>query len=389
MGQRSLRTLATPAPRGFADFLPEEFVGEAAKAGVTLDEAAARRVLGAIVGRGERDLSAVRGLKAAVKEQLLAQFALPELEVVDRQASPRDGFVKYLFRLHDGAKVEAVRIPIPCEPPDTPEGRAMRASVAGVWRGTKRRYIVCVSSQVGCALGCTFCATATLGFTRNLTPSEIIAQVLAIKAEADRPVQGVVFMGMGEPLLNYDSVVRAAQILSHPSGGAIGARDITISTAGIVPAIRRFTDEGHRFRLAVSLSSARPDRRARLMPIERKYSTPELVDALRDYAERAKGRVTVAYVMLGGPEGNTSPEDAHALARLFKDVPIRLDLIDVNGDVGGYRRPSPEELQVFRDILSTSLGQPMARRYSGGEDVDAACGMLAARRAPSTLAPSA
>lgn len=369
-----------PPPTGFADFMPAALVEAAAARGIEINEAAARRVLGAIVGRGEPDLSRVRGLSASVRRALEEAFTLPAIEVVDRRESPRDGFVKYLFRLHDGAEVEAVRIPIPCEPPDTPEGRAMRAQVPGIWKGSKRRYIVCVSSQVGCALGCSFCATATLGFSRHLSASEIVAQVLAVRAEADRPVRGVVFMGMGEPMLNYDGVLQAANVLSHPAGGAIAARDITISTAGIIPSIRRFTAEGHRYRLAVSLSSARPERRRTLMPIERKYSTPELVEAIADHATTSGDRVTVAYVMLGGPEGNTSVEDANALGTLLRDVPVRLDLIDVNGDVGGYRPPTPDELEAFRSALKASLGQPMARRYSGGSDVDAACGMLAARQ---------
>lgn len=377
-----------PPATGFADYMPDALVEAAQQRGIALDEPAARRVLGAVVGRGEPDLSRVRGLTRLVRQQLEEAFAVPTIEVVDRRESPRDGFVKYLFRLHDGSQVEAVRIPIPCEPPDTEEGRAMRARVPGVWKGSRRRYIVCVSSQVGCALGCSFCATATLGFSRNLTASEIVAQVLAIRATADRPVGGVVFMGMGEPMLNYENVIQAANVLSHPAGGAIAARDITISTAGIVPAIRRFTAEGHRFRLTVSLSSARPERRRVLMPIERKYSTPELVAAIGDYAEATGGRVTVAYVMLGGPEGNTSVEDAQALGTLLRDVPVRLDLIDVNGDVGGHRPPNAEELDAFRSALNSALAQPIARRYSGGGDVDAACGMLAARRPESASSSS-
>lgn len=377
-----------PPPVGFADFLPDELAREATSRGLPLDEAGARRVLGAVVGRGESDLSRVRGLPATVRRGLEDAFALPRIEVIDRQSSRTDGFVKYLFRLHDGAEVEAVRIPIPCEPPDTEEGRALRESHPGRWKGSRRRYIVCVSSQVGCALGCSFCATATLGFARNLSSSEIVAQVLAVRAEADRPVRGVVFMGMGEPMLNYDSVVQAARILSHPAGGAIAAKDVTISTAGIVPALRRYTAEGHRFRIAVSLSSARPERRRVLMPIERKYPTARLVEAIREHAQQSGDRVTVAYVMLGGPEGNTTPEDARALGELLNSVPVRLDLIDVNGDVGGYRPPAPEELARFRDALSESLGQPVARRYSGGGDVDAACGMLAARKQPSPRSAS-
>src|SRR5205085_9233991 len=147
----------------------------------------------------------------------------------------------------DGARVEAVRIPVPCEAP----GADLSA-----YEGKEKKYIVCVSSQAGCALACAFCATGELGFRRNLDAAEIVGQVLAVRAEADRPVRGVVFMGMGEPFLNYDPVVQAARILSHPSGGCIDARAITISTAGIVPTIRRYTREGHKYRLAVSLTHA-------------------------------------------------------------------------------------------------------------------------------------
>ena len=371
-----------PAPLrpNLADHLPEEYPALLARHGIELDLDRCRRLFASVVGRGETDLLQVRGLPHAAARAIGAAFDLPSIRIKDRRVSPTDGFVKYLFELADGAEVEAVRIPIPCEPPDTEAGARARAEVAGEWKGKKKKYVVCVSSQVGCALGCSFCATATLGFRRHLAPSEIIAQLHAVRAEADRPVRGVVFMGMGEPMLNYDAVIKAAQICSNPSGLGISAQDITISTAGIVPGIRRFTAEGHKFRLAVSLSSARPERRIELMPIERKYATAELVDAIRAHAEASGERVTVAYVMLGGPEGNVTLADAAALGELLSTVPVRLDLIDVNGVVGGYRPPTPEELKTFRDALDRTLRQPVARRYSGGKDVDAACGMLAAKR---------
>lgn len=377
-----------PAPLrpNLGDYLPDELPAVLAKHGIELDETRARKLFAAVVGRGEKDLLAVPGLPHAKARAIAGAFDLPSIRVKERRVSPTDGFVKYLFELADGAEIEAVRIPIPCEPPDTEEGAKARAQVTGTWKGTRKKYVVCVSSQVGCALGCSFCATATLGFRRHLSPSEIVAQLHAVKAEADRPVRGVVFMGMGEPMLNYDAVIAAARMCSHPAGLGVSAQDITISTAGIVPGIRRFTEEGHKFRLAVSLSSARPERRQVLMPIERKYGTEELVAAIRAHADKTGDRVTVAYVMLGGPEGNCSIEDARALGELLSTVPVRLDLIDVNGVVGGYTAPTPEELKRFRDELDRTLRQPVARRYSGGKDVDAACGMLAARRAvqPST-----
>lgn len=374
--------MSEPSPQlpSLADFLPEELPARFAEHGISVDLGQARRIFAAGVGRGEPTLEHAKGIALVTSRAVERHFTLPKISIKERRVSRSDGFVKYLFTLEDGAEVEAVRIPIPCEPPETPEGEKARETVTGTWRGKEKKYVVCVSSQVGCALGCSFCATATLGFRRNLRPSEIVAQILAIRAEADRPVRGVVFMGMGEPFLNYDAVIQAARICSHPAGLGIGANDITISTAGIVPAIRRFTAEKHKFRLAISLSSAIPLRRKVLMPIERKYATTELVAAVREHAEVTGDRVTVAYVTIGGPDGNCRPEDAIAIGELFSGVPIRLDLIDVNGEVGGYLPPTPVELKAFRDALDRSLKQPVARRYSGGKDIDAACGMLAARR---------
>jgi 23S rRNA (adenine2503-C2)-methyltransferase len=369
-----------PSTSSLADFLPEELPAILRERGISVGEVEARRIFAAAVGRGEPTLDRARGITHATMRAIEQAFPIRSVTVKERQTSPSDGFVKYLFTLEDGAEVEAVRIPIPCEPPGTPEGALARQAVVGNWQGKQKKYVVCVSSQVGCALGCDFCATATLGFRRHLLPSEIIGQIQAIRAEADRPVRGVVFMGMGEPFLNYDAVIQAARICSHPAGLGIGAGDITISTAGIVPAIRRYTAEGHKFRLAISLSSAIPERRRLLMPIERKYATGEIVEAIRAHSERTGDRVTVAYVMLGGPRGNCRREDAAALGALFRGVPIRLDLIDVNGGVGGYVPPTPQELKAFRDALDEFLQQPVARRYSGGKDIDAACGMLAARQ---------
>jgi 23S rRNA (adenine2503-C2)-methyltransferase len=274
--------------------------------------------------------------------------------------------VKYLFELHDGARVEAVRIPVPCEAP---------GADTSAYAGKEKKYIVCISSQAGCALACAFCATGALGFRRNLDAAEIVGQVLGIRGEADRPVRGVVFMGMGEPFLNYEEVIRAARILSHPCGGSIDARAITLSTAGIVPQIRRFTAEGHKFRLAVSLTHALPRKRLPLMPIEAVHPTGDLVAALHDHARVRRTRVLVEYVLLGGV--NDAPEDARALAALLERTLVKVDLIDVNGDTGGFRRSTREARSAFLDVLAAAR-LPFAIRYSGGQDVAAGCGQLAA-----------
>jgi 23S rRNA (adenine2503-C2)-methyltransferase len=329
-------------------------------ADLAVTESTGRKLLASVM-RGDEDLQDVRGLRHETLQVIESRTTAEPLRVARRETAP-DGFVKYLFDIG----VEAVRIPVPCEAP----GADLSA-----FEGKEKKYIVCVSSQVGCALACSFCATGEMGFKRNLAAHEIVGQVLAIRAEADRPVRGVVFMGMGEPFLNYDEVIQAARILSHPAGGQIDARSITISTAGIVPQIRRFTAEGHKFRLAVSLTQAVPAKRLPLMPIERVHPTEELVQALHDHARARRTRVLVEYVLLGGV--NDSPDDARALTKLLDAKLVKLDLIDVNGPTGGFRRSSREARSAFLDVLAAA-GIPFAIRYSGGQEVSAGCGQLAA-----------
>jgi 23S rRNA (adenine2503-C2)-methyltransferase len=178
--------------------------------------------------------------------------------------------------------------------------------------------------------------------------------------------------------LNYDEVIRAVRILSEPCGGAISAKAITISTAGIVPAIRRFTAEKQPFRLVISLTSADPQKRRELMPVEGLYPTAELMDALRERHQVTGARITLAWTMISGI--NTGEEDAKQLAALTKGIPVMLDLIDVNDPAGKFAPPSPEELNAFRDALRLHLAAPVVRRYSGGKDICAACGLLSAQK---------
>lgn len=321
--------------------------------GITLRQA---RQIHASVIRHERLPVAQHGLPAQTLQTIAAAIEIPSLTQVEKTVSAQDGFAKYLFRGDGAEPFEAVRIPL-LHRPDDP------------------KYIVCVSSQVGCAMGCAFCFTGRMGFRRNLAAWEIVDQVIRIQSDSPHPVRGVVFMGMGEPLLNYDAVIRAARILSEPCGMAISGKAITLSTSGIVPAIRRYTAEGHPYRLVVSLTVADPQRRRALMPVEIAHSSAELMAALRERHAATGERLTLAWPLISGI--NTSEDDARQLASLTHGLPIKLDLIDINDPTGRYQPPAPSELATFRDALRTHLAAPVARRYSGGRDIHAACGMLA------------
>ena len=263
-----------------------------------------------------------------------------------------DPFAKYLFEASDGRRFEAVRIPL-----------------------ERPRYSVCVSSQAGCALACAFCETGRLGFERNLEAWEIVEQVLTIRRESpERPVTGVVFQGQGEPLQNYDAVLRAAAVLRDPCGGRIGGDRITISTVGLLPMIERYTDEGHPYRLILSLTSAFGEKRARLVPIGRSYDVPELAAAMKRHATLRGGPVNLAWVLMSGV--NTGPEEARELGRLFRGARVRISVIDVNDPTGEFRRADDSERSRFLQALSDE-GLAFVRRYSGGPDIHAACGMLA------------
>jgi 23S rRNA (adenine2503-C2)-methyltransferase len=324
----------------------------ARRAGIALEDA--RRIVGAVIGR-DRPLREARNVRREVLDRVEALARPGDLSEVAR-VDARDGFRRYVFELPDHARIETVRIPLY----DT-------------------HHVVCLSSQAGCALGCAFCATGALGLTRSLASWEMVRQLLRVRADSERPVTGVVFMGQGEPFQNYDAVLDAAYALCDPAGARIDARRISISTAGIVPAIRRYTAEGHKFRLCVSLNAALAEKRRALMPVERGFPLPELAEAIREHAAR-RGRVTIEYVMISGV--NVGDDDAAALGALLRGIPVRLNPIAVNDATGRFRPPGEPEWNRFRDALARELpGQPVVRRYSGGQDEHAACGMLASRLA--------
>ena len=324
-----------------------------ADAGVT--PRLARQLLAAALRRGEFPATGP-GIPARVLDRVRERAWIPRLTQIEKVVSPRDGFARYLFRGDGPEAFEAVRIPLLHRPED-------------------RKYVACVSSQAGCALGCVFCATGRMGFRRDLAAWEIVEQVARLRDDSPHPIRGVVFMGMGEPLLNYEAVMRAARVLSEPCGMAIAAKAITICTAGIVPGIRRFTAERRPYRLVVSLHAADPAQRRALMPVEEAHPTPDLMQALREYHAATGQRVILAWTMIAGV--NAREEDAGLLADLTRGLPVKIDLIDVNDASGRFRPPSPAELSAFRDALRAHLPAPVARRYSGGRDIRAACGMLA------------
>jgi 23S rRNA (adenine2503-C2)-methyltransferase len=326
----------------------------AAVPAITLAEA---RKLVAQVHRGEAvaPTSAIRRVAAEAER---AAGTVPILELIAETASRLDPFVKYLLAAPDGARFETVRIPL--EDPS--------------------RFSVCVSSQVGCALGCHFCATGRLGLTRNLAAWEIIEQVRVVHARLPHGrVHGVVFQGMGEPLANLDEVLAAIEVMQEPSALGIDARNITVCTAGLPVGIRRLAREAPRVRLGLSIHSALPERRKSLMPIARAHGLDDLLDAAAEHASLTGLSPMWAITLLAGV--NDSVDDAHAIAERARAFAAatgrtpRLSIIAYNaiGDDDPYRRTPPEREAAFR----AALGMASHRRYSGGSDVAAACGQLA------------
>lgn len=318
-----------------------------------------RRLLSAVVGRGIHDRAAW-GAHFQVPRRLSEAIPnpLPRLILERVDTSEVDAFQKLLFRTADGLAVETVLIPL--HRPGT--------------------VSVCLSSQVGCAMGCAFCATARMPRRRNLETWEIIDQLVQARELVlgqGRRITGSVFMGMGEPFLPTvkPRVLDAAALLSCSYGGAIAAKAITISTVGIVPSIHEYTDEGHKYRLSISLGAATDEKRSLLVPQAARWPVREVMEAARRYALDRRTRVMLSYVCISGV--NVSEEDARALGDLIGDTPVRLDLIDVTDPTGRFRPPDADEMQLFRDALSRHVGQPVVRRYSGGKDIQAACGTLA------------
>jgi 23S rRNA (adenine2503-C2)-methyltransferase len=294
---------------------------------------------------------------------LLQQTYTIQSPVLARKQGSRDTTEKFLWRLSDGALIESVLIP----------------ASASLFGEASDRHTLCVSTQVGCAYGCKFCASGLDGWKRNLQPSEIVNQVLAVEQAAKpasdaRLINNLVIMGMGEPLANYDNLLRALRILNAPWGGGIGARKITISTSGLAPQIRRLADEAVQFRLAISLHGATDETRSKIMPVNNKYPLKDLVAACEYYQEKQGRMITFEYILIAGV--NDAPEQAPLLARLARRLNAKVNLIPYNKVDGlPWSRPEESAQEIFLDAV-TQNGAIATLRREKGHDIDAACGQL-------------
>jgi 23S rRNA (adenine2503-C2)-methyltransferase len=304
-----------------------------------------------------QSFDAMTDLPRGFRARLADDFGFGKIETV-RMLGSRDTTRKFLFRLGDESLIETVLIP---------------ASPA-LYGSRSDRRTLCVSTQVGCAYGCKFCASGLEGFSRNLRPNEIVDQIIAIERETGEKIDNLVFMGMGEPLANLDNVMRAIRIINAQWGLGIGARHITLSTSGLAPQIRKLADEKLQIRLAISLHGATDEVRNQIMPINRRYNLETLLAACDYYAKHKKQRLTFEYILIENV--NDSPDQARRLGRIARRLGAKVNLIPYNTVHGlPWSRPSPEHQERFLSILHQQEVAATLRREKG-HDIDAACGQL-------------
>lgn len=333
-----------------------------------------------IYGHRATDWEAMTNLPRSLRSDLAREFSLNALKLLRKQGAA-DTTQKFLWRLADGSLIESVLIP----------------SNPALYGESSDRHTLCVSTQVGCAYGCKFCASGLEGWKRNLTPDEIVEQVMAVERQspestvhspqsntdprithhASRFIDNLVIMGMGEPLANYDHLLKALRILNSPWGGGIGARKITISTSGLVPQIRKLADEPEQFRLAVSLHGATDEVRSKIMPVNRKFPLKELTAALEYYQLKKARMLTFEYILIAGV--NDRIEQTQALADLARKLHAKVNLIPYNKVEGlPWERPNEEVCEAFLAALEKQKVIATLRREKG-HDIDAACGQLRLR----------
>lgn len=316
-----------------------------------LEKYRGRQIFHWVYGKAADSIDAMTELSKEVRGLLSERAYISRITEVKRQRSI-DGTEKFLFALEDGHRIESVLIP------------------------EEDRLTLCISTQVGCGMGCAFCLTGKGGLVRNLRSSEIIGQVLAVKGGLPDGVRltNIVIMGMGEPLANYHHTIKAIEILTHPHGTAIGSQRITLSTSGLVPQIRKLGEGRLHINLAISLNASTDEERDLIMPINKKYPIAKLLQACREYPLKRRRMLSFEYVLLAGL--NDAPEDARRVARLLKGLRCKINLIPFNEFPGSpYKRPSEESVLRFQEIL-TDHHYSVFIRKSRGADILAACGQL-------------
>ena len=283
------------------------------------------------------------------RNKLKEEFDLHVFNIITKQVS-KDGTKKYLFDVLDGNAIESVLMEY------------------------KYGKTICVSSQIGCKMGCKFCASTGVKFARSLEPGEIVEQLLAVERDENIKISNLVFMGIGEPLDNYDNVIKAIKILNHPKGINMGARHISVSTSGIVPKIYKLADEKIQCTLSISLHSASNEKRSQMMPINDVYNIQELMKACKYYIEQTNRRISFEYAL--AKENNDNLEDAKALIKLLKGMLCHVNLIPINKiENGSFTKSTNENIIKFRDYLNKN-GIVATIRRELGSDIDAACGQL-------------
>jgi 23S rRNA (adenine2503-C2)-methyltransferase len=304
-----------------------------------------------------QSFEAMTDLPAPLRAKLEEDYGFCEIPAV-RVLGATDTTRKFLFQLPDGALVESVLIP---------------ASPALYGEASDRRTL-CVSTQVGCAYGCKFCASGLDGFSRNLGPAEIVGQFIGVERAAGEKINNIVFMGMGEPLANFANLMTAIDIINSPWGLEVGARHITISTSGLAPRIRELADQPRQVRLAVSLHGATDGVREQIMPVNKKYPVAVLLDACRYFAAKKKQRITFEYILIEGV--NDRLDDAHALVEACRAVDAKVNCIPYNSVEGlEWKRPSETRQDRFMEVLRAAR-VPSTIRREKGHDIAAACGQL-------------
>jgi len=345
----NLRDTVTPPPPDLAAL--ERSALEDALAARGHQRFRARQIFRWIYRRGVTDVAAMTDLPVEFREQLAREFTVTSPVLVHRERSV-DGTEKFLLRLADGQRIESVFIP------DTPA------------------MTFCISTQVGCAMGCAFCLTGKMGLIRNLTAGEIVGQVrvLATALGMRDTKFNIVLMGMGEPLHNYDETMSALRILADEHGLALSPRRVTLSTVGLLPALERLAREPIMPNLAISLHAPTDATRGELVPINKKYGVSEIIDACKRFPLKRRNRITFEYVLLAGV--NDSPADARRLAKLLSGVKSKVNLIPLNAAAGiPFERPSDEAIDRFAKILADHQ-LIVSVRKSRGRDIRAACGQL-------------